>query len=187
MKYFLDTEFIEWAGGIQLVSIGIISEDGRKFYAESSSFDERNADEWVMHNVLSKLEYWTYGPGEIPQNTVVVDNPKEDYRIYGTESYIKTAMIAWFLSDKNPQFYAYYASYDWVVLCRIFGRMIDLPSGWPMFVMDLKQMMEERGLDQEWKRKVCPDPAGEHNALADAEWNMKLYNEILNSENNGTI
>lgn len=32
MKYFLDTEFIETVGHIELISIGIVSEDGRELY-----------------------------------------------------------------------------------------------------------------------------------------------------------
>src|SRR5690349_17532726 len=35
MRYFLDTEFIERPGTIDLISIGIVSEDRREFYAES--------------------------------------------------------------------------------------------------------------------------------------------------------
>jgi hypothetical protein len=45
-----------------------------------------------------------------------------------------------------------------------------------MYCKDLKQMMDEKGLDKEWKRINCPDPTGEHNALVDAKWNLKLFN-----------
>ena len=65
LKYFYDTEFIEWAGGIELVSIGMVCEDGRTFYAENSAFDERHADQWVEDNVLSQLKFWgTKGSGK---------------------------------------------------------------------------------------------------------------------------
>ena len=43
MKYFLDTEFSErgpmWP--IQLISIGIVAEDGREFYAHSEDYDPK--------------------------------------------------------------------------------------------------------------------------------------------------
>lgn len=64
MKHCLDTEFIEKPGSIQLVSIGIASEDRRTFYAENASFDERDADDWVKANVLSKLKWWGRNVGE---------------------------------------------------------------------------------------------------------------------------
>jgi hypothetical protein len=78
----------------------------------------------------------------------------------------------------KPEFYAYYADYDWVVFCQLFGRMMNLPKGFPMYCKDLKQMMDDCGLDKEWKRINCPDPIGEHNALVDARWNAKLFSQI---------
>jgi len=84
------------------------------------------------------------------------------------------------ISDKSkePEFWGYYADYDWVVFCSLFGRMIELPKGFPMYCRDLKQLMDERKLTKEWKREICPDPEGEHNALVDARWNLHLYNCI---------
>ena len=55
MRYFYDTEFIEDGSTIELVSIGIVAEDGREFYAVSTEFNASNANEWVRENVLSKL------------------------------------------------------------------------------------------------------------------------------------
>jgi len=83
--------------------------------------------------------------------------------------------------EADIQIFGYFADYDWVLFCSLFGRMIDLPKGMPMFCMDLKQMMEERGLTKEWKQNNCPDPEKEHDALEDAIWNYKLYNKILES------
>ena len=47
-----------------------------------------------------------------------------------------------------------------------------------MYCKDLKQIMDELGLDNEWKNKNCPDPKGEHNALVDAKWNLDFYNSM---------
>jgi 3' exoribonuclease, RNase T-like len=43
MKYWLDTEFIEHPFKIDLISIGLVAEDGREFYAESSEVDWTNS------------------------------------------------------------------------------------------------------------------------------------------------
>lgn len=85
-------------------------------------------------------------------------------------------------ADKNnkPEFWAYFADYDWIVFCWFYGRMIDLPKGYPQFCLDLKQKMEFYGLDTEWKQINCPDPEGEHNALVDAKWNKLLDKTIDN-------
>lgn len=69
MKYFFDTEFIEGfrkplfgkrSHFIDLISIGIICEDGRTYYAVCNEFDVKDADEWVKVNVIDKIniELW---------------------------------------------------------------------------------------------------------------------------------
>jgi len=196
MKYFFDTEFIEWAGGIDLVSIGIVSENGDTFYAESTNFDERNADQWVKDNVLAKLRWWgnemsSKGYCNLAQHTGA--KGEWNAEVFATEKLIGEAILRWIddcekRANQTPgskhlshelEFFAYYGAYDWVLFARIFGRLIDKPEKFPMWVRDLKQMMWERGLDTEWKRTNAPDPEGEHNALIDAGWNMDLYQKIM--------
>ena len=55
MKYFLDTEFIESVRTIDLISIGIVCEDGREFYAESWAIPWDKASGWVLDNVKPHL------------------------------------------------------------------------------------------------------------------------------------
>jgi len=64
MKYFLDTEFIEGFHKplfgkrrhfIDLISIGIVAEDGRRFYAISTEYNYNDADDWVKENVIMPM------------------------------------------------------------------------------------------------------------------------------------
>jgi hypothetical protein len=48
MKYWMDTEFIERPYTIDLISIGLVAEDGREFYAESSEVDWTKASHWTL-------------------------------------------------------------------------------------------------------------------------------------------
>ena len=54
-RYFYDCEFIEDGRTIDLVSIGVVDEHGREFYAVSTEFDASRAIPWVRRNVLDKL------------------------------------------------------------------------------------------------------------------------------------
>jgi hypothetical protein len=54
-RYFYDCEFIEDGRVIDLVSIGVVDEHGREFYAISTEFDDRAAVPWVRRNVLDRL------------------------------------------------------------------------------------------------------------------------------------
>jgi hypothetical protein len=51
--------------------------------------------------------------------------------------------------------------------------MMDLPGGWPMFCLDLKQVLHQRGITS-----VQRPEGGDHNALADAIWNRRVHLEI---------
>ena len=99
------------------------------------------------------------------------------------------------IKDTNPQFYAYFADYDWVVFCWLFGRMIDLPKGFPMYCIDLQQesdriynLEKEKYIKNGGRNFInkmsnhldYPKQTNEHNALADARWNYELY-KFLNT------
>lgn len=196
MKYFIDTEFIEGFHKplfgkrrhfIDLISIGIVAEDGRAYYAVSREYEYKNADKWVQENVIQPL-YKSEIHGDMRNHC----DATNFHKYIGSPNSVIAAeilefmgcwrdQIFWRVGNDVPEIYGYYADYDWVLFCSLFGRMIDLPKGFPMYCRDLKQMMDERGMDVEWKRENCPDPEGEHNALVDARWNYKLFKQITNN------
>lgn len=95
------------------------------------------------------------------------------------------------------QLYGYYSAYDHVALCWLFGKMIELPKGFPMYTIDLKQSLDEYA--KEFSNMVCyssgnhtvwsidetikhlkstykmPSPKKGHHALEDARYNYELY------------
>jgi hypothetical protein len=176
MRYWFDTEFIEDGKTIDLISIGIVAEDGRELYAESREADLKRADQWVKDNVVVHLVH--HGHGE---HVSADDFPSCPLRYRKT---IAAMMIDFCDPEKygKPEFWAYYADYDWVALCRLFGRMIDLPKGWPMYCRDIKQEADRM---EEWIRVEDSRPSyklrlpeqgkGEHHALADARWNREAW------------
>lgn len=150
MRFWLDTEFIERPCTIDLISIGIVSEDGREFYAESADVDWSAADSWIHENVVPHLTGNTW--------------PRED---------IADELLEWVRStkpDETPEFWGYYCDYDWVVFCWLFGRMVDLPKGFPMFCRDVKQLAVDLG-----NPRLPKQEGNEHNALADARWTRAAW------------
>ena len=55
MKVFFDTEFTGLHKDTSLISIGLISEDRRCFYAELTDYDEKQCDDWIRENVIKHL------------------------------------------------------------------------------------------------------------------------------------
>lgn len=157
MKYFYDTEFIEDGKTIELISFGIVSEDNRELYIENSSVNLSLASEWVKKNVISQLkhtknELWCgmYLPHDYIHNVLLDFCSVEEYG--------------------KPEFWGYYSAYDHVVLCQLFGSMINLPKGWPMYTNDIKQLCDSLGNPQ-----LPEQGKGVHDALEDAKWNKLAY------------
>lgn len=207
MKYFLDTEFIEGFNKpvfgkrrhfIDLISIGIVAEDGREYYAISSEYDYKKADQWVRENVIHPLYvetvhgdqrnveradkfHYRFGKPDIKiaEEIFRFVNPCSGEGTLNDSSWNQHLNKYKIVAAENCpiEFYAYYADYDWVLFCSLFGRMIDLPKGFPMYCRDLKQMFDETGTPKFLK------PENEHNALDDAKWNRDLYRHILDHKN----
>lgn len=155
MRYFFDTEFIEDGKTIDLISIGIVSEDGFSFYAEIDECDLSKANPWVRENVIPNLI------GDRHPRQVVRKNVKNFVDAIQREA------------GSPPEFWGYYADYDWVALCQLFGTMTDLPKGWPMYCRDFKQWLDDNGNPE------LPKHLGvEHNALDDAMWLRRVFNEL---------
>ncbi len=172
MKYFIDTEFQENGKTIELISIGIVCEDGRKFYAESSDYDLSKANEWLKENVVPKLWYI----GKKTDSVSLVGD------IEG--GFLSNAEIAEkltkFVKGPDVEFWGYYSDYDWVVTCWLFGLMINLPENWPMYCNDLKQHMVQNKIE----RKILPENDNDHNALDDAIWIKNSYGIVSEQINN---
>ena len=204
-KFFLDTEFKEDGKTIDLISIAIVSDDGREYYAISKEFNLLKAwrDKWIRENVLRPIFDQFYAnarslPMAIPKfgfwsmRSVIksVGQSREEIKLgvakfvyglnlgieYYPELLARVGSLYQDLSDLDhpvplPQFYAYYADYDWVVLCQLFGSMMDLPPRFPMYCIDLKQQADIMGVDLS---KEVPQE-NEHISLDDARWVKKGY------------
>jgi hypothetical protein len=146
-RWFLDTEFHEDGKTIDLISVAIVSEGGEEHAWVSSEFDEERCSDWVKANVLPHLpDRATWAP----RATIATE--------------LARVVLA---SGEKPQFWGYFADYDWVAIAQLYGRMIDLPDGFPFFCFDLKQSMVTMGVT----KAMLPEQSGvEHSAIEDARW-----------------
>lgn len=229
MRYYLDFEFIEdfhkpWFGKrrhfIDMISIGIVSEDDRSYYAISTEFSERDANDWVKENVIKNLDV-PFCAGRLPDGELVfnasarMDARKSNKRIaddiylFVHEPIVKKYDDRISFADEivehaykngaeKHEFYGYFSDYDWVLFCSLFGKMINLPKGFPMYCIDLKQMMDDKArylmnkifaarkngpweatfkeaLQYIKEHPKYPKQSKEHCAKYDAEWNKQLH------------
>lgn len=224
MNYFLDQEFLEGTQAIRigkypigklqtkptidLISIGLINENSKEYYAVCKEFNLREAWErtqlnvrtgkkeyWLRDNVLQKIYEELY---KIEPGFLIYSYSSLKYLInkYGkTKEEIKNEILQFIGEDTVPKFHGYFSDYDWVCFCWIFGKMIDLPNNFSYYCTDLKQMLDEKVIRYynctnkdllneklyQIKNSInYPKNLDNHNALSDARWNLQLFQFIQN-------
>lgn len=188
--YCYDTEFLEDGRTIDLISIGIVSDDEREYYAVNADcdFDRICQDDWLWLNVVqhlptSKKDWtvpnfgrsatWLDKKAACVKPKWVIANEVREFIVGKVRPCGKapSGEDAYWHEDL-PELWAYFAAYDHVALCQLFGKMIDLPDLMPMWTHDLMQLIESIPRGRDFKK---PEQDGvAHNALEDARWNYKL-------------
>jgi hypothetical protein len=166
---FYDTEFIEDGRTIDLISIGMVREsDGAELYLVNADMPAKRIrrSPWLMENVVPHLPR-AYGDWRNHMPKRWLFNYYDGCVLPHRE--IATAVERFILQDPDPELWAWYGAYDHVVLCQLWGAMVDLPDGVPMWTNDVQQ---------EWLRLGKPDlpesDQTEHHALADARHCRRL-------------
>lgn len=175
MRYFFDTEFNENVRPIDLISIGIVREDEKEWYGVNINYSHYQAyteardpaeqypilnscNDWVKANVLPII-FQPNGPENAFCATV------------GPENLLRDRLVDFVGMDPYPEFWAYYGSYDWFLLTRMFKSFENMPSKWPQTHYDLHQYAKHVGMQRGLPPKFQPV----HNALVDARWTKHAF------------
>ncbi len=151
-RYFYDTEFIEDGQTIDLISIGVVDETGREFYAVSTEFNPGKAIQWVRRNVLSQL-------------------PSPADAAWRSRNGIRDDLLSYLTGPGDEiELWAWFASYDHVALAQLWGPMTELPRAIPRFSCELRQRWADLG-----KPELPAAGADAHNSLADARHNLARW------------
>ena len=111
MKYIIDTEFVDTPEYSELISIGIVCENGAELYFEFE-YPIEAITPWLAEHVVPSLLGGDYVVSfETAANTI-----KE-----------------WIGRDV-PQFWAYFGSYDMYWFSRLFGGFMSMPKHWDILL-----------------------------------------------------
>src|SRR6266567_3230560 len=200
MRYYLDSEFIERGPDypIDMISLGIVSSDGREYYAQSVEFDHRKASEWVKDNVLIHLLMcpWAHSGPEGISGLYRTD--RAYHKRYGgqcvdqqrgwihncpwrTREQLKRDILSFMDIEAygEPELWGWITGYDYVTFCQIFGTMMDLPPGYPHYIKDLQHVLDERGISDD---ELPEQEEGLHHALHDARHLKRLWGYIVRND-----
>jgi hypothetical protein len=198
-RYFYDFEFLEDGRTIDPISVGVVCDDGRQFYAvfeeigsndgRRQLYDRIRRHPWLMANVIPHLplNLRTYGGKgykvvdllSVAQGGAYQLDP--DSTLIRPANTIRKELKAFLLHGHEEgvadiELWAYFAAYDHVALAQLLGGpMANLPAGIPFWTHDLKQELDRRGVSPDQLVGRNPDEEPEHDALADARWNYQVW------------
>lgn len=166
MNLFFDCEFTGLRKDTTLISIGIISESGKKFYAECSDYDSGQCDDWIKENVINHLRL--HGLNASPNDRERIQQLKSkgyevspcpsiptayspiEYgvkheteegttEVYGDCVWASIQLENWLSQFDEIQFVSDVCHYDFVLLIDIFGSAFDLPKNVSAVCHDINQ------------------------------------------------
>lgn len=144
INLFFDFEFTSLSPDAQIISIGIVSDCSKSFYAEFSDFEINRCDDWVKENVISKLigicepdkvnkycstnfdikgKYILYQREKIESDGNYVHYDESPY-VHGNFEGIKYALKNWLpqFSDYQIQFVCDCGTFDWFWMLQLLAE-----------------------------------------------------------------
>ena len=175
-KIFFDTEFTGLHQKTTLISIGLISECGKTFYAELTDYDKAQIDAWLQENVIDNLlvKENSIGGLDYPDTRVVI----------GTIKSVKDYLSEWLSQFESIEIWSDCLSYDWVLFNQIFGHAFNIPNNVYYIPFDICTLFYAKGIDADINREEfteMTDDSIKHNALWDAKVIKACYEKLMNS------
>lgn len=186
MLLFFDTEFNGLYKDTSLISIGLVSEDGKEIYCEIADDKLKWTDDWIAENILANTIY--YGGKDVDS---IVD--EENYYV-GSKEEIQGVLRHWLGQFDNVQLVSDVCHYDMVLFIDLFGTAFDLPKNVSPYCHDINQdiasyyYIDDSKAFEVGREDILQDSGivvdGEkHNSLYDA----KVIKEIYGIVNNGSL
>jgi hypothetical protein len=195
-KIFFDTEFTGLHQKTTLISIGLISECGKTFYAEFNDFDYSQTGDWIKENVLSKLKYnGTFQILEQNEKITGVYHPmgSDSISYKSNKENIREKLTTWLEQFGEVEMWSDCLAYDWVLFNNIFGDAFSIPKNVYYIPFDICTLFYLKGIDADVSRETFADmkpsaavppsePAeSKHNALWDAKVIRACYLKLSES------
>lgn len=194
MKLFFDCEFTGLHKNTELISIGIVGEDGRAFYAEFDDYDKSiHENTWIKENVIDNLFLV-----KLDEKGMKVPKSYELTTILGIKYTIKQKLLSWLLPYKNQkiEFVSDVCHYDFVLLIDLLANnALELPKNICPACIDINQLIADKywitlskAFDksrEELLKELCirniKSPINQkHNSLYDAYVIKAIYEELIN-------
>lgn len=182
MRIFFDTEFTGLHQHTTLISIGLVTENGREFYAEFTDYDKSQIDDWLQENVIANL---IYKPNKKNENWAYTDGAHTGR--LGDRKYIVQELEKWLDGLVKPvEMWSDCLAYDWVLFCQLWDGALKVPKWIYHIPFDISTLFKIKGVDPDINREefALSSPSGDvpenkHNALWDAKAIKACYEKLI--------
>lgn len=173
MKCFFDTEFTSLVPHTTLISIGIVADNGKEFYAETTDYDNLLVDSWIEEHVISNLLL----------NDFDVFNEQIGALRMVKDTTFKVGMhlVEWLKQFDKVEMWSDVMHYDMYLFQAIFGGAFGVPKHVDYIGYDIATVMKMFGLDPDFSREAFIDRPIEgikHNSLYDARVIQACYRKL---------
>ncbi len=176
MKIFFDTEFTGLHKNTTLISIGLISEDGKTFYGELKDYDKVQVDDWIKEHVIANTSYLK----ESGNMDIASKSYSNLYMPFSSKTELAEDLKEWLAQFENVEMWSDCLAYDWVLFNDIFGTAFDIPQNVYYIPFDICTLFKLKGIDPDISREEFANMACDekHNALHDAKVIKACYEKL---------
>jgi hypothetical protein len=177
MTIFLDTEFTGLHQSGQLISLALVSLDGRWFYAEFTDYDVDSLSDWHKQHVIPNL---------FLERDIYPSFAGDDgVTVLGAKKKVVPELKKWISGFEQIGIWADVLAYDWVFFCELFGGSLNLPESIFYIPNDFSTLFKIKNIDpdiareslaQEWSNQYN---TFKHNSLYDAFLLRAAYQKLF--------
>lgn len=198
MLVFLDAEFTKLHRDGKLISIALVAENGKRFYAEFIDYMvmEVENDDWIMNNVIANLKFTSLGDTieywrdkDYARSQVIV-NESDSFEMVGGSFMIREELRKWLLDFEDITIVSDIGHYNFMFFIDMFGGASDLPYNVCPTYIELNTIVADRlgipireAFDYPRRSLInrlggMSNLIGLNNSLYDAEGTKDLYFRI---------
>jgi len=186
-KIFFDCEFTWLNQNTTLISIWLVSENWKTFYAEFTDYDKSQCNDWINENVISNLEIQEDCKSYYSAITdsIIVKN---------TSVEIKNNLTSWLRGFWDVEIWSDCLSYDWVLFNTLMANYSnwypELPENIYYIPFDICTLFKIKWINPDISReefaktweKTWFAKEYKHNALFDAKIIKMCYDKLINNK-----
>jgi hypothetical protein len=175
MKIFFDCEMTGLHQNTTLISLGVISDYAKEFYAEFTDYDKEyvEKDSWLQENVITHLKFNEVDPFCTTVGSVT--NCK------GDTDFVTKHFKKWLSQFTKVELWSDCHHYDVTLLFELFGGAFFVPDNVYYIPFDICTLFKAAGIDPDISREAFidhPIVGDKHNAIYDAKVIRACYDKL---------